>query len=628
MSYFPITHNFAGFAAFSLALLAFGRYPVLREAAAYWTGLGFAALGVQSVFFMLTWPGLLPGAQASIAQLSNTSIWIALFELLTLSLTLLAAVLSRWPGWSQGDKPGGRPLPGRRWLWPAAAWIGLVAFICVLIIAYGQYLPQFVGLQEDLTPLILSLDWVFILLFSTGALAAARRRRKTGEALFGYLALTQLALAFGVLAAVIGARRIDLWFIFSRIVIVGGFLSLMYGLLSDYVRLFWREREGRLTLEAILENVPTGLAITGGPPDFPIVRVSRRGLEMNRGPVEELVELPAGQHAAAWNIFLQDGVTQPQPEQMPLYLASRFGEETQNLEMVMEGKDGRKVPVLVSAAPIRDASGQIVAAINTWQDISEIKAAEAELRYSSKALKMHAAELERANRDLRSFTVMAAHDLQEPLRKIEAFGDAVLEKAGNLDQRQADRVQRMRKSAQQMRDMVNGLLQLAFLATDTQPFQPVDLRLVAEEILGVLEGKIQQSGGRVEIGALPALQADPHQMRMLFLHLVENALKFQPPGVEPKVNIDCAQPAPGWVEIRIKDNGIGFDEAHAGHLFEPFERLVGRNQAEYVGSGIGLAICLRIVERHGGEITAFSKPGEGSTFTVRLPTRQDTIPVK
>ena len=174
--YIPVMHSFAGLAAFSVAFLALGRYPVLRDATSYWIGLGFAAMGIQSVFFILTWPGLLPGSQGVIARLPSTSGWIAMFELGCLSLTMLAAVLSRWPGWS----PGKTPLPGKRWLWLAEAWLGVVTLICILFVVFEQNLPLLVNPTGSFTPLILSLDWGFIALFSIGVVLSIRRYLHTG----------------------------------------------------------------------------------------------------------------------------------------------------------------------------------------------------------------------------------------------------------------------------------------------------------------------------------------------------------------------------------------------------------------------------------------------------------------
>lgn len=232
------------------------------------------------------------------------------------------------------------------------------------------------------------------------------------------------------------------------------------------------------------------------------------------------------------------------------------------------------------------------------------------------------AQLERRNRDLQNFTFVAAHDLQEPLRKIEILGDALLENAAGLDERQQDYILRMRKSAQQMRALVSGLFQFTRLSAQAQPFQPVDLQQAAGEVLAGFEADIRQAEAEVAVNGLPVIAADPGQMRLLLQHLVENGLKFRVPGRKPRVNVYSRQPTPGEVQIIVEDNGMGFDPAHAGQLFEPFERLVGKNQAEYNGIGMGLALCRWIAERHGGEILAQGAPGKGSCFIVTLPVRQ------
>jgi len=475
-------------------------------------------------------------------------------------------------------------------------------------------LPVFAGIDGRFTSLQQAWVTVQLFFFAAGSIFSILYYQRNGDNLAGYISFPQMALVFVHMMVLIGGKRYDLWWYTQRVILASGYLIVMFGLLSEYARLLWRESEGRLMLEAILANVPIGLAITGGPPDFRLQRVSRYGLEMNPRPAEELVDLPAGQHQAAWKIMLPDGVTQPLPEQMPLYRASRHGEEIWNLEMVMETGDGRKIPVLVNAAPIRGAQGQIVAAINTWQDITDIKQAE-------EALHRNAADLERSNLDLQEFAFVASHDLQEPLRKIEAFGDLLLENPENLNEYQRDLLMRMRKSANRMRDMVDGLLQLSRVETQAQPFQPVDLGMIVREVLSDLELQIRQSEGAVDECELPVIEADPLQMRRLFQNLLGNALKFQPPGGKPHVKV-CTEPSiSGYVQILIADNGIGFDEDYAGHIFEPFQRLVGRS--EYEGSGMGLAICRKIVNRHSGKITAHSKPEHGTSFMVTLPVQQN-----
>jgi PAS domain S-box-containing protein len=249
-----------------------------------------------------------------------------------------------------------------------------------------------------------------------------------------------------------------------------------------------------------------------------------------------------------------------------------------------------------------------------FQDITERKRSEA-------VLEVYTKELERSNRDLQEFAFVASHDLQEPLRKIEAFGNLILEEAANLTGSQRDQFERMRESAGRMRKMVDGLLQLSRLTTHAQPFQPVDLYEIAQEVISDLELLITQTGGKVEVGELPTIKADALQMRQLLQNLIGNALKFQPPGGKPEVKVFSRQNSPASTQIVVQDNGIGFNQDLAERIFQPFKRLVGRS--EYEGSGIGLAIARRIVERHGGEITVRSIPSQGTEFTVTLPIDQN-----
>jgi signal transduction histidine kinase len=187
-----------------------------------------------------------------------------------------------------------------------------------------------------------------------------------------------------------------------------------------------------------------------------------------------------------------------------------------------------------------------------------------------------------------------------------------------------------------MNTLINDLLTFSRVTTKAQPFTLVDLTKVAQEVLRDLETRVQQTGGRVEIGALPEIEADPLQMRQLLQNLIGNALKFYRPGVAPVVKLDghCvsendeirgevdgqgapSEAANGFCQITVTDNGIGFEEKYLDRIFTPFQRLHGRG--EYEGTGMGLSVCRKIVERHGGAITARSQPGAGSAFLITLP---------
>jgi PAS domain S-box-containing protein len=265
----------------------------------------------------------------------------------------------------------------------------------------------------------------------------------------------------------------------------------------------------------------------------------------------------------------------------------------------------------------RDKQGNPVHMAGTVADISERKQAEEQL-------KIYAAELERSNRELDSFASIASHDMQEPLRKMSTFSDRLLMVYGRqLDERGQQYIERIQDAALRMQLLIQDLLAFSRVNASTEPFVPVDLNEVAQEVLGDLEVAIRETGGQVIIGQLPQIEAEGTQMRQLLLNLIGNALKYHQPDIPPQVEVNGERfqnNGRPWTRLTIRDNGIGFDEQYLERIFEVFQRLHGRS--EYEGTGVGLAICKRIVERHGGHITARSTPGEGATFLVTLPERQ------
>lgn len=282
-----------------------------------------------------------------------------------------------------------------------------------------------------------------------------------------------------------------------------------------------------------------------------------------------------------------------------------------------------------------DESGNVIGILHNSHDITERKQVEKQLRsYTHK--------LEQSNRELQEFAYVASHDLQEPLRKVQAFGDRLERKcAAQLSDEGRDYIDRMRSAANRMQNLINDLLTFSRVSTKTQPFQRVDLKTVAEEVVSDLEIRIEQTGGRIEIGELPTLDADALQMRQLFQNLIGNALKFHRADEKPVVRIFAETVSTNgasfflngeemhvggnedFCRIVIEDNGIGFDEKYLDRIFTVFQRLHGRT--EYEGSGIGLAVCRKIVERHGGQITAAGKPNAGATFYIDLPLAQEDM---
>lgn len=222
--------------------------------------------------------------------------------------------------------------------------------------------------------------------------------------------------------------------------------------------------------------------------------------------------------------------------------------------------------------------------------------------------------LETSNRELEQFAYVASHDLQEPLRKVKAFGDLLVEtEAQTLSEEGKSYVDRMQKAAGRMSSLISDLLEFSRVTRGTEPLEEVNLQTTLEEILEDLETRIDEVGGKVELEALPKVKGRKTQMRQLFQNLVANALKFRREDVAPVVRVVYEEDDKGK-RVVVRDNGIGFDPQYADKIFGIFQRLHGRSK--YEGTGIGLAICKRIAVGHGWDLVAEGRPDEGATFTL------------
>ena len=244
------------------------------------------------------------------------------------------------------------------------------------------------------------------------------------------------------------------------------------------------------------------------------------------------------------------------------------------------------------------------------QDITERKKAESKIEQYAKAL-------ERSNNALQEFASIASHYLQEPLRKIITFGNQLKHIPGNSDKRSEDYLNRMQQTAARMQTLILDLLRYSQVHTEAKPPRQINLRNIVDEVIEILEKRISETRGTIIIDSLPALHAQDFQMRELFQNLIGNALKYHREGVYPVIKIKSCQMENQHWKITVEDNGIGFDEKHKNKIFSPFHRLHGRSA--YEGTGMGLAICKKIVDRHRGTITAQSTPEKGSTFIIILP---------
>jgi two-component system sensor kinase FixL len=276
--------------------------------------------------------------------------------------------------------------------------------------------------------------------------------------------------------------------------------------------------------------------------------------------------------------------------------------------------DGAQLILEIHTKLVHDAVGTVIGLRSFMFDITARKRAE-------QALQNHAAELGRSNAELEQFAYVASHDLQEPLRKIQAFGERLNRKYSTvLGPEGCDYLTRMESAAARMQVLINDLLMLSRVVSQARPFADVDLTSIVRQVAGDLESRLD--GGAIEIDTLPPLMADKVQMGQLFQNLIGNGLKFRKPDVPPVVRITGRDlpSTPGelaFVEITVEDNGIGFDEKYAERIFQIFQRLHGKN--EYQGTGIGLAVVRKIVDRHGGRVAAYSAPGQGAKFVVILP---------
>ncbi len=304
-------------------------------------------------------------------------------------------------------------------------------------------------------------------------------------------------------------------------------------------------------------------------------------------------------------------------DDQPYARALRTAQPQRDVVLCLTGADGRRRWLQVDAVPIPDAEGAAPRVVSSFIDVTARIRAEEELRVA-------AVKLAESNQALYDFTSIAAHDLQEPLRKVQAFGDRLATRYGDaLGADGQDYLARMQNATRRMQTLITDLLALARVTTTIQPFALVDLTRVTREVLGDLEVRLAETGSRVDIGDLPTIEADPVQMRQLVQNLLGNALKFHhpdaPPVVTVRATIVAAPPGDGptLCQLTIADNGIGFDALYAARIFGAFQRL--HTRAAYEGTGIGLAVCQKIAERHGGTIVATGEPGHGATFTVTLP---------
>lgn len=273
-------------------------------------------------------------------------------------------------------------------------------------------------------------------------------------------------------------------------------------------------------------------------------------------------------------------------------------------------KDGTAFWANVVIDLIRDESGVPIGFAKITRDLSERRAADLRLR-----------ELTSSNEELEQFIHIASHDLREPLRKVIAFSDLILEDEGErLSAEAREYLGSITSATRRMQALLGSLLTLTRVTSQGRSFDPCDLSSVLDEVRSDLQLMLAERKALVDVGPLPKIEADAAQMRQLFQNLIENAIKYRRPEVRPEVQIrELPDEDPEFVRVEVRDNGIGFEPRYEERIFGVFQRLHTRDQ--YGGAGIGLSICRKICTRHRGSIRAAGVPDQGACFTLRLPRR-------
>lgn len=309
--------------------------------------------------------------------------------------------------------------------------------------------------------------------------------------------------------------------------------------------------------------------------------------------------------------------------------------EVYEIEYRMRRHDGVYRWFLARALPLRNEEGEIQKWFGTCTDIHDQKLSsdllEIKVQERTSELQQANAELEASNAELLQFASVASHDLKEPLRKIHMFANMINDRYLQQNEAAAQYMERIIASSARMTRLINDLLDFTRLSVNSS-FEPTDLNQVMDEVLSDLEVAIKEKDAVIKVSELPKAEIIPGQFRQVFQNLVSNGLKFTKPGCRPEIVVSCqlvetcSVDAPvsddgKFCKISITDNGIGFSESYAGKIFTIFQRL--HSQERYEGTGIGLAIAKKIMEKHGGLITAFGKEGEGASFVIIFPLEQN-----
>lgn len=363
----------------------------------------------------------------------------------------------------------------------------------------------------------------------------------------------------------------------------------------------------KATFEGLFEFAPEAIVVINC--EGFIVQINRQAERMLGYPREEYLGKPheimiPERYRGAHGEYVRNYLSEPRVRPMGI-----------DLDLYIRRSDGYEFPVDISLGPMQLESDFVILAV--IRDITESRKAEAALKESAERLRQTLVNLERSNKDLELFAYVASHDLQEPLRMISSYLQLLARRyQDKLDQGAREFIDYAVDGATRMQRLISDLLDYSRVGTRGRPLAPTDFNVLLEETIANLSMAIKESQAVITHDELPVVLADESQMIRLLQNLIGNALKFRKRDAPPRIHVSARREGSEWV-FSVRDNGIGIDPRFADRVFMIFQRL--HTGEEYPGTGMGLAICKRIVERHGGRIWVESKPGVGSTFYFSLP---------
>jgi PAS domain S-box-containing protein len=603
--FIPMVSVLIATAAFSVSFLSLGRYGVRKEPFSLWAGLGFGAMGIFMVFYMLSWAELGPDGHGMISLLSNTPAWILQFSRMTVGICLLAAALAPWP------HPDSRW--ARRWGWIAAGWFGLVTLLSVLFVRFEALLPQFV-IADRYTTNLRIMSGLLFLLHGSGAILSTRCYRQTGDRLFGYFALFQITVMYAVLAPLVGQQRYEFWWYFSRVLVAVGVLVVLFGMLAGYVRLYRSERDRTEELErqgailrAVLEQMPSGLIFAQWPSGQIVLSNNRAGEILGHAMI------PSEDHQAydQYSAIHPDG-TPYGAEDYPLARALLHGEVIIQEEGMYRRGDGKVVWLATNAAPVVDEHGRRLASVAVFHDVTPQKRVEQTLRELNETLERRVAErtavAERRARQLQALAVELSGAEERERRRLARILHDHLQQLVAAARFQIGSIQRSAPDRQQSglgraSDLLDEAIQVSRnLTAEMSP--PVLYELGLPAALDWLSQWMEENYGLVVRRQIDASVNIPsmglrgflyHATRELLFNVVKHA------GVN-EVMLDLEQQHQA-VRVTVRDQGVGFDPLQQAADHGSFGLLNIRERLEYMG----------------GRLEAVSAPGEGTRMTLWAP---------